>query len=101
MFTVMSVRKEARVPAAYSVPAYVNDKGRNQEAQIVINMFGIPEVGDPPTTPSADLTVFLSLDEAEALATHLAGVVAAAREGNFSAMGEELAGRRETSDGEP
>jgi hypothetical protein len=85
MHALMNVRKPARPPFAFSTRPYVDERGREKEATIAINPFGRRAITAKPVVgPDADLILFLSLAEAEALGNELAKLVADAKNGEFS-----------------
>ena len=85
MYALMTVRKPARPPFAYSTSPYIDERGREKEATIALNPFGRRAVtAEPVADPDDDLILFLSLAEAEALGHELAKLVADAKNGKFS-----------------
>jgi hypothetical protein len=95
MYALMNVRKPARPPFAFSTRPYLDKHGREKEATITINPFGQPVTGDPFVEADADLILFLSLAEAEALTKELAKLLADAKNGKFSKTGDLLIGRQQ------
>ena len=93
MYALMNVRKPARPPFTFSSRTYVDPHGREREASITIHPFGRPVTGEPFVDPDAHLSLFLSLDEAEALSNELAELVADAMNGKFSEFGDAVIAR--------
>lgn len=86
-------------PVVYSTPPRIDSDGDDQPAQVTIQPWGPPSLPrdfDPdaptpiPEPEKARITMFFSLEEAEALARKLVEVVVAAKDGVYSAEGEEL-----------
>ncbi|WP_396929186.1 hypothetical protein [Mycolicibacterium sp.] len=86
-------------PVVYSTPPRIDSDGDEQPAQITIQPWGPAPLArdfdpdNPPPIPNpekARITMYFSLEEAEALARKLVEVVVAAKDGIYSAEGEEL-----------
>jgi hypothetical protein len=77
-------------PFVYSITQYREPDGSEQTAKIAVEPFGPVPVALPLRRVERWVSFTLSVDEAEALASRLAEVVAAARAGNFDGSHENL-----------
>ncbi|WAC89708.1 hypothetical protein [Mycobacterium sp. Aquia_213] len=101
MFLHVSYLDNEPTPSVFSIPLSKSPGGSTREATIVVDPFGPDRAAmfeegyefDPdnvPTPEKAGISLNLSLAEAEELARRLVLVVQAAKQGEFSGMGEEL-----------
>lgn len=91
---ILSFLDDESSPVVYSTPPYVDSDGDSMPAKITVQPWGPeqwqPSDTKPPTPEKTRITMYFSLDEAEALARKLIEVVIAAKDGVYSQEGHEL-----------
>jgi hypothetical protein len=92
----VSYMDHSSTPEVYSAPPYVDSDDKERPAKIVVQPWG-PTKHDAEAQSLTTVTLYYSIEEAEALGKQILAVVEAARRGQYSPVGEELAnmsGRR-------